>query len=67
MEAEAAIVIYFYLGIGLVLVSVTAIILVFAHVKKIMERTDIFVKLMIGLYEQEKRKSERTDEGGFGT
>lgn len=67
MEAEAALVVYFYLGIALVLISVTAIILVFAHVKKIMERTDIFVKLMIGLYEQEKQKGERTDEGGFGT
>lgn len=67
MEAEAALVVYFYLGIALVLVSITAIILTFAYVKKIMERTDIFVKMMIGLYEQEKQKSERTDEGGFGT
>lgn len=66
-EAEALLVIYFYLAIGLVVLSVFVIILVFAHIKKIMDETSIFIKLMIGLYEQEKQKSEKIDEGGFGT
>lgn len=32
-----------------------------------MEDTNIFVRLMIGLYEQEKAKNEKTDKGGFGS
>lgn len=66
-EAEALLVIYFYLAIGLVILSVLVIILVFAHIKKLMDETSIFIKLMIGLYEQEKQKQEKQDEGGFGT
>lgn len=67
MEAEAVMVIYFYLGIALVLLAIVVFILLFVWIKKIMEDTNIFVRLMIGLYEQEKRKNERQDEGGFGT
>lgn len=67
MEAEAVMVIYFYLGIALVLLAIIVFILLFVWIKKIMEDTNIFVRLMIGLYEQEKRKNERQDEGGFGT
>lgn len=67
MEAEAVIVIYFYVGIALVLICTVIIILSFVWFKKVMEDTNIFVRLMIGLYEQEKAKNERKDEGGFGT
>lgn len=67
MEAEAVMVIYFYLGIALVILATVVFILLFVWIKKIMEDTNIFVRLMIGLYEQEKRKNERQDEGGFGT
>lgn len=60
-------VIYFYVGIGLALISATTIILTFIWFKKVLEETNIFVRLMIGLYEQEKQKSEKREEGGFGT
>lgn len=67
MEAEAVMVIYFYVGIAVVLICTVIIILSFVWFKKVMEDTNIFVRLMIGLYEQEKAKNEKTDEGGFGT
>jgi hypothetical protein len=67
MEAEAVIVIYFYVGIALVLICTVIIVLSFVWFKKVMEDTNIFVRLMIGLYEQEKQRNERKDEGGFGT
>lgn len=67
MEAEAVMVIYFYLGIALVILATVVFILLFVWIKKIMEDTNIFVRLMIGLYEQEKQKKEKADKGGFGT
>lgn len=67
MEAEAVMVIYFYLGIALVILATVVFILLFVWIKKIMEDTNIFVRLMIGLYEQEKQKNEKVDKGGFGT
>jgi len=67
MEAEAVIVVYFYLGIALILIVIVIAILLFIWFKKVLEDVNIFVRLMIGLYEQEKQKNERKDEGGFGT
>lgn len=66
-EAEALLVIYFYLGIGFVLLVTVVIILVFRQLKSVMSETSIFVKLMIGLYEQERQRQEKTEKGGFGT
>lgn len=67
MQVEAALVIYFYLGIALVLIFMLIFVMLFVWLKGIIEEMDIFVKLMVGLYEQEKAKNERQDGGGFGS
>lgn len=63
MQVEAALVIYFYLGIALIMILILISIFLFVSMKSIIEEMDIFVKLMVGLYEQEKAKNEREDEG----
>lgn len=65
METEARLVIYFYLSAGCFLLLSIIVILAFSHFKKVMSEMSVFVKLMIGLYEQEKQKNEKTDAGGF--
>lgn len=62
MEAEALLTVYLYLGAGLIILAATILIHFFRQVKIIMETMNIFVQLMIGLYEQEKQKNERTDD-----
>lgn len=61
MEAEALAVVYLYLGIGLLLLLGFLAVYFFRKVKIIMETMHMFVQLMIGLYEQEKQKNEKTD------
>ncbi len=65
MEAEAKYVIYFYIAVGWSLLSATVLILAFRHFKRIIDEMSVFIKLMVGLYEQEREKN-KTDEGGFG-
>lgn len=67
MENEAALVIYFYLGIALILIVILIAVLLFLWMKSVMEDMNIFVRLMVGLYEEEKAKNEKKDGGGFGS
>lgn len=67
METEAALVIYFYLGIALILIVILIAVLLFMWMKSVMEDMNIFVRLMVGLYEEEKAKNEKKDGGGFGS
>lgn len=67
METEAALVIYFYLGIALILIVILIAVLLFLWMKSVMEDMNIFVRLMVGLYEEEKAKNEKKDGGGFGS
>lgn len=65
MEKEALTVVYLYLGIGVVLLIAVLAIYAFRKIGVVMDRMNIFTQLMIGLYEQQKQKEEKTDEGGF--
>lgn len=67
MQVEAAMVIYFYLGIALILIVILIAILLFMWMRSVMEDMNVFVKLMVGLYEEEKAKNEKKDGGGFGS
>lgn len=67
METEALTVVYLYLGIGATLLIVVLVVTIFRKVGRVVDKMDIFAQLMIGLYEQEKEKNEKTDEGGFGS
>lgn len=67
MEKEALAVVYLYLGIGVILLIAILAIYAFRKIGVVMNRMDIFTKLMIGLYEQQREKEEKTDEGGFGS
>lgn len=62
MKEEANLVIYFYLATGALIVFFTIVILAFRQFKHTLNELSIFVKLMIGLYEQEKQKNERRDD-----
>jgi hypothetical protein len=67
MKSEALLTVYLYLGGGMLILAATILIHFFRQVKIIMDTMHIFVQLMIGLYEQEKQKNDKADEGGFGT
>ncbi len=62
MEAEARVVIYFYLATAITLLMFTIVVLAFRQFKIVMDETSAFIKLLIGLYEQEREKNQRQDE-----
>ena len=62
METEARMVIYFYLAAAVTLLMFTIVILAFRQFKMVMDETSAFIKVLIGLYEQEREKNQRKDE-----
>ena len=62
MEAEARMVIYFYLAAAVTLLMFTIVVLAFRQFKMVMDETSAFIKVLIGLYEQEREKNQRKDE-----
>lgn len=55
-------VIYFYLATAITLLMFTIVVLAFRQFKIVMDETSAFIKLLIGLYEQEREKNQRQDE-----
>ena len=62
METEARMVIYFYLATAITLLMFTIVVLAFRQFKIVMDETSAFIKVLIGLYEQEREKNQRKDE-----
>jgi hypothetical protein len=62
METEARMIIYFYLAVAVTLLMFTIVILAFRQFKQVMDETSAFIKVLIGLYEQERDKNERKDD-----
>jgi len=62
METEARMVIYFYLAAAVTLLMFTIVVLAFRQFKMVMDETSAFIKVLIGLYEQEREKNQRKDE-----
>jgi len=62
METEARMVIYFYLAAAVTLLMFTIVVLAFRQFKIVMDETSAFIKVLIGLYEQEREKNQRKDE-----
>lgn len=61
VEAEARYVMYFYVAVGWSLLSATVLILAFRHFKRVIDEMSVFIKLMVGLYEQEREKNTKDD------
>lgn len=68
-EAEAYIIIRVLVLVALGAICLLFLSLTFGYfwIKQYTDETRTFIKLMIGLYEKEREKNEKTDEGGFGT
>ena len=62
METEARMVIYFYLAAAVTLLMFTIVVLAFRQFKIVMDETSAFIKVLLGLYEQEREKNQRKDE-----
>ena len=62
METEARMVIYFYLAAAVTLLMFTIVVLAFRQFKIVMDEASAFIKVLIGLYEQEREKNQRKDE-----
>ena len=55
-------VLYFYLATAIPLLMFTIVVLAFRQFKIVMDETSAFIKVLIGLYEQEREKNQRKDE-----
>lgn len=68
VEAELALVLYAFTALVAVLIPIIFVLMIW--IKRLINNNEDdreFAKLMIQLYEQEKQKNEKIDEGGFGT
>lgn len=66
METEAAMVIYFYLGMSFVFIGLCIAVWLLKWMRDVMQDMNNFVKLMVGLYEEEKAKNDKKDGERFG-
>ena len=62
MSQEAALVIVVYFLIGALVLFASIMVHLYLKLKALSEEAREFVKLMVTLYEEEKRKNERRDE-----
>lgn len=61
MEAEAVLVSLLYVLMGLVILLGAISTLLFIWIKGILEETKIFLRIVIGIYENEENKKRRED------
>lgn len=67
MTDEAAIVMLAYVIIASIFIFFGVITLAFVMIKAMLNNINRFLKMVVILYEDEKQKNEKIDEGGFGT
>lgn len=65
-EAEAYLVVLVFVLLAAVILLSTFITFAYIWFKDFINENQTFTRLMIDLYEKEREKNERQDEGGFG-